>query len=43
MSEEKIRMVIVEDELMVSGMLKVWISGIAICNWSAMRADGEAG
>lgn len=43
MSAEKIRIVIVEDELLVSGMLKVWIGRYRDLQLVGCAADGEAG
>jgi len=43
MNEEKIRIAIVEDELMVSGMLKIWIGRYRDLQLVGSAADGEAG
>jgi DNA-binding NarL/FixJ family response regulator len=43
MNEEKIRVAVVEDELMVSGMLKVWIGRFRDLQLVGNAADGEAG
>ena len=43
MSAKKIRIVIVEDELMVSGFLKAWISRFRDLQMVGSAEDGEAG
>lgn len=43
MGKNKIRIVIIEDEMMVSGMLKAWISKFRDLELAGCAADGEAG
>jgi len=43
MNEEKIRLAIVEDELLISGMLKVWLVHFRDVQIIGCAADGEAG
>ena len=43
MNEDKIRLAIVEDELLISGMLKVWLTHFRDVQVVGCAADGEAG